>query len=409
MNKTQVYTNIELSLIKDKIGMDKRKELTEINSVMGQFTEINPFAKYDDLITSIGSGLKAVAEYKNPMASITSLFNTSVFKMLDQYKNQPARVKSALDVLSKSTLAPPAHSMPEANKSILAMNREGMFLNSMTPSLLQDHQRIQEAMKNLSAPLDTSAMLPASLAAQSKLFELQRFPLGTAINAAVPLQESLSRNLDRFTANYRKLVDFTDHQSPIIEVLEPDIIQYPSREVFREAELLEQITVPEDEQVVLKEYEVITIPEERTLEDRLGEINSDLLNLLQGARAALNADNPDRARHVTVSLRELIGRVLHQFAPKDKIKAWSTDHSYYDEEGKPTRRARLLYICREINSDPLSKFVDVDVKSVLTLIQVLNAETHVIPCRLTDRQLQALVGRTESCLQFLFCLNYTNE
>ena len=408
MNKTQVYTNIELSLIKDKIGMDKRKELTEINNVMRQFTEINPFAKYDDLMAPIGSDLKTVAEYKNPMASITSFFNTSASKMLDEYKNQPARVKSALDVLSKSTLAPPAHPMTEANKSILAMNREDMFLNSMTPSLHQNNQRIQEIMKNLSAPPDTFAMLPASLAAQSKLFELQRFPLGAAINAAASLQDSLSRNLDRFTANYRRLVDFTDHQ-PIKEVLKPDIIQYPAHEVFREAELLEQITVPEDEQVVLEEYEVITIPEERTLEDRLGEINSDLLNLLQGARAALSADNPDRARHVTVSLRELIGRVLHQFAPKDKIKAWSTDHSYYDEEGKPTRRARLLYICREINSDPLSKFVDVDVKSVLTLIQVLNAETHVIPCRLTDRQLQALVGRTESCLQFLFCLNYTNE
>ena len=264
-------------------------------------------------------------------------------------------------------------------------------------------------MKRLNATLDIPAMLSASLVAQSKLFELQRFPLGTAINAAVPLQESLSRNLDRFTANYRKLVDFTDHQPSIIEVLEPDIIQYPSHEVFREAELLEQITIPEDEQIVSDEYEVIPIPEERSLEDWLGEINSGFPSLLQGAHAVLNTDNPDRARHVTVSLRELIGRVLHQFAPKDKIKAWSADSNYYDEEDKPTRRARLLYICREINFDPLSEFVDVNVKSALTLIQVLNAETHVIPCRLTNRQLQALVDRTESCLLFLLRLNSTNE
>ena len=330
--------------------------------------------------------------------------------MLDEYKNQPARVKSALDVLSKSTLSPPVRAMTEANISILAM-REDIFLDSMsmTRSLLQNRQGIQEIMKSLSAPLDTSAMLPASLAAQSKLFELQRFPLGAAINAAASLQDSLSRNLDRFTANYRRLVDFTDHQPSIIEVLEPDIIQYPSHEVFREAELLEQITIPEDEQIVSDEYEVIPIPEERSLEDWLGEINSGFPSLLQGAHAVLNTDNPDRARHVTVSLRELIGRVLHQFAPKDKIKAWSADSNYYDEEDKPTRRARLLYICREINFDPLSEFVDVNVKSVLTLIQVLNAETHVIPCRLTNRQLQALVDRTESCLLFLLRLNSTNE
>ena len=83
--------------------MDKRKEFTGNDNVMRQFTEINPFAKYDDLMASIGSGLKAVAEYKNPivsvrglkavteyknpMASITSLFNTSASKMLDEYKN----------------------------------------------------------------------------------------------------------------------------------------------------------------------------------------------------------------------------------------------------------------------------------------------------------------------------------
>ena len=373
-------------------------------------------------VTSIPSVSRALDRHLEQMASIPSVSRAldrhleqmasipSGSREINRHLEQIASATSTLDRLSKlETLSAPVRAMAEASKLILAMNREDMLVNSMAPSLRESLKQRQEIIKSLDTTFDRSAMLSASLAAQLKLSELQRFPLGSAINAAASLQDSLRLNLDRFTTTYRQLVDFADHESSIIEVLGPDIIQYPSREVFREAELLEQITVPEDEQVVLEEYEVITIPEERTLEDRLGEINSDLLNLLQGARAALNADNPDRARHVTVSLRELIGRVLHQFAPKDKIKAWSTDHSYYDEEGKPTRRARLLYICREINSDPLSKFVDVDVKSVLTLIQVLNAETHVIPCRLTDRQLQALVGRTESCLQFLFCLNYTNE
>ncbi len=403
--------------------MDNRKKITKSDNVTRQITEIKRSAEYMEKVMSIPSVFKGLDKHLERMASIPSVSKgldrhlermasiPSVSKGFDKYMRQIASAALTLDILPKlNILSPPVRAMTEANISILAM-REDIFLDSMsmTRSLLQNRQGIQEIMKSLSAPLDTSAMLSASLIAQSKLFELQRFPLGAAINAAASLQESLRLDLDKFTISYKSLVDFTDDQPSIIETLKPDIIQYPSREVFREAELLEQITVPEDEQVVLEEYEVITIPEERTLEDRLGEINSDLLNLLQGARAALNADNPDRARHVTVSLRELIGRVLHQFAPKDKIKAWSTDHSYYDEEGKPTRRARLLYICREINSDPLSKFVDVDVKSVLTLIQVLNAETHVIPCRLTDRQLQALVGRTESCLQFLFCLNYTNE
>ena len=252
------------------------------------------------------------------------------------------------------------------------------------------------------------AILSTSLAAQSKLFELQRFPLGAEIKAAAVLQDSLRLNLDRFTTTYRQLVEFADHESSIIEVLEPDIIQYPPYEVFREAELLEQITIPEDEQEAQEEYEDIAIPEERSLEDWLGEINSGFPSMLQGARAALNTDNPERARYVASSLRELIGHVLRQLAPEDKIRVWKTDSSYY-HNGRPTRRTRLLYICREINFDPLSEFVDVDVKSVLALMKALNAEAHVIPCRLTDRQLQALLDRAESCLLFLLHLNSNNE
>ena len=384
--------------------MDKRKKITKSDNVTRQITEIKRLAEYMETVTSIPSVSKELDKHPEWMASIPS-----VSKVFDEYKNQPARVKSALDVLSKSTLSPPIRAMTEANISILAM-REDTFLDSisMTRSLLQNRQGIQEIMKSLSAPLDTSAMLSASLIAESKLFELQRFPLGAAINAAASLQDSLSRNLDRFTANYRKLVDFTDYQPSIIETLKPDIIQYPSYEVFREAELLEQITVPEDEQVVLDEYEVIAIPEERTLEDRLGEINSDLPNLLQGARAALKADNPDRARHVASSLRELIGYILRQLAPEDKIRVWATDSSYY-HNGRPTRRTQLLYICREINFDHLSEFVDADVELALTLINALHAEAHVIDRRLTDRQLQGLMDRTESLLLFLLRLNYTNE
>ena len=382
--------------------MDKRKEFTGNDNVTRQITEIKRLAEHMKRMTAIPSVSKEFAEHMKRMTAIPPVSKEFAEHMI-------AFSMPTLDILPKlNTLSSQVCAMAEANISILAMTKADMLLSSMTPPLHQDQQRMQEIMKSLSPPLDTSAMLSTSLAAQSKLFELQRFPLGAAINAAASLQESLRLNLDKFTISYKNLVDFTDHQPSIIEVLEPDIIQYPSHEVFREAELLEQITVPEDEQVVLEEYEVITIPEERTLEDRLGEINSDLPNLLQGARAALNADNPDRARHVASSLRELIGYILRQLAPEDKIRVWATDSSYY-HNGRPTRRTQLLYICREINFDHLSEFVDADVELALTLINALHAEAHVIDRRLTDRQLQGLMDRTESLLLFLLRLNYTNE
>ena len=381
-------------------GLDKHLErMASIPSVS------KGLDKHLERMASIPSVSKGLDKHLERMASIPS-----VSKGFDKYMRQIASAALTLDILPKlNILSPPVRAMTEANISILAM-REDIFLDSMsmTRSLLQNRQGIQEIMKSLSVPLDTSAMLPASLAAQSKLFELQRFPLGAAINAAASLQDSLSRNLDRFTANYRRLVDFTDHQPSIIEVLEPDIIQYPSHEVFREAELLEQITVPEDEQVIPDEYEDIAIPEERTLEELLWEINPYLLDLLQGARQALNTDSPDRARHVTVSLRELVRDVLDRVAPDDSIRDWTNNPCHY-HEGRPNRRARGLYINREIYSGPLSKCVNADVDSVLTWFQALNAETHVIPPRLTDRELWVLIFRIELDLLFWLRLNSTNN
>ena len=152
----------------------------------------------------------------------------------------------------------------------------------------------------------------------------------------------------------------------------------------------------EDEEGVQPEYEV-TVQETRSLELGLLELEPDLLNLLQGARVALKTPNPDRPRHVLVSLRELVTQVLHLLAPDDSIRSWTNDSSLY-HNGRPTRRARLLYIYREIYTGALSKFVDTRVDLALILMDALNAETHAIPPRLTEQELRVLVVETESLL-----------
>ena len=233
--------------------MEKGKKITKGDNVTRQVTEIEPLAGYLKQITSIPSVSRGLDRHLEQMASIPSV-SIGLSRDLKQMASIPsvsiglgrdleqiASATATLDGLSKLE-APSSliRTMTEANKSILAM-RKDIFLDSisMTRPLLQNRQGIQEIMKSLIAPLDTSAMLSASLAAQSKLFELQRFPLGAEIKAAAVLQDSLRLNLDRFTTTYRQLVEFADHESSIIEVLDPDIIQYPSHEIYQEAELLE--------------------------------------------------------------------------------------------------------------------------------------------------------------------------
>ena len=265
-----------------------------------------------------------------------------------------------------------------------------------------DLQHHQEMMKratttiiraSLAAQSQMDATISALLATQSKILKLQSYS-GATIDGVARFQDRLRLNLDKFTTS-NKSFNFIGHQPPTIEALEPDIIQHPSLEVFRETDLSEKTTVS-------------AISTGSSLEKLLEEINPDLLNPLQGARQALHTNNPDRVRHIAASLRELIGHVCRQLAPDD-IRAWNTNPDYYDDKGKPTRKARLLYICREIDSGPLSKLVGREVSSILTLIDGLNGGTHGVAPRFTDRQLQAIVDYTESHLLFLLRLASSNK
>ena len=122
--------------------------------------------------------------------------------------------------------------------------------------------------------------------------------------------------------------------------------------------------------------------------------------MLLGARAALKTPNPDRSRHVIVSLRELVTHVLHRLAPDESLRSWTDDASLF-ENGRPTREARLLYLHREIRSGILSKPIESHVKWGIALIRILNRETHVVSSRLSDQELLALFSAKESLLHFL--------
>ena len=147
---------------------------------------------------------------------------------------------------------------------------------------------------------------------------------------------------------------------------------------------------------------------EVSLEDLLDRLNPELIPLWQGAKTALKSHNPDRSRHIVVSLRELVTHVLHQTAPDDRIRSWTADPSFFDK-GRPTRPARLHYICRDLNHKPFEQFVARDVSAHLELIQILQRGTHDLSIGLTDEQLSTLVLKTESLIRFILVIWNSNN
>jgi hypothetical protein len=87
-------------------------------------------------------------------------------------------------------------------------------------------------------------------------------------------------------------------------------------------------------------------------------------------------------------------------APNNEVKKWSTSEEHL-HEGKPTRKARILYICREIKTENFEKYVNADVNSMIEFINLFQEGSHAIKASFTEKQLIAMRTKAESTLKFL--------
>lgn len=237
----------------------------------------------------------------------------------------------------------------------------------------------------------------------------------TSIGSALPIDRELRTVLGNdflaFSSSYFALsqsFERTDLESHIASAM--SVFALPEVEFFNGADLLEVITIQVAEQEAEKEEleakqslrDEISMQTTEALEALLAELDINLVRLWQGANQALLSDNVDRSRHFLISLRELFTQVLHQLAPDNKIKNWTTSPEHFDK-GRPTRKARLLFVCRGINYDPFSSFVEKDIASILSACDIFN-RAHEVAIPFTQEQLVALKIRVESALRLLLTI-----
>lgn len=142
----------------------------------------------------------------------------------------------------------------------------------------------------------------------------------------------------------------------------------------------------------------------------LQQVDPELARPYIGARDALYGNNADRARHILSSLRELWNHLLRRLAPDDLVATWIPGVSNQKDllhEGKPTRRARVLYVCRELNNDPLTDFLIHDTRALVKLIELFN-RVHELETELTDEQLRAILLKTDSWLMYILQISSGN-
>ncbi len=247
---------------------------------------------------------------------------------------------------------------------------------------------------------DFSVMASSALFAQQSVARINFQAIGEVAKIADYMRAALCQPLLEMADSYRSLWDAFRVGSQKLFSVPLVVTKTPSIEMYlavhqAEVSTIEAEVLPEEEEF-LTEIE----PSVQHIRGLIASIDVQLLPLYQGAIDAIASNNVDRVRHATTSLRELFTHILHKLAPDDTFFRWNQDESNL-YNGRPTRKGRLLYICRNISYGPFITFVDRDISAALMFLDLLQKGTHAIEKPYDERQMKALLIRMECLLDFI--------
>jgi len=289
--------------------------------------------------------------------------------------------------------------------SLAKLAEEAASINRHWLKEIESVQHLFTGFEAAKVALDShfDSIAQVSLLAQERLLNVPWIDLE---KSAIYKTNEMVRALESFTnltENYNSFVHSFSAREFDITDFPPFVSGLPPIEILTSSDLLDTIsrdeTVEYVEEADALEFEIRN-DIESSLEELLNYFNPEIRHLWIGAKEAFSSTNPDRKRHIVVSLREMLNHILHGIAPDNEISKWSTEPSHY-HEGRPTREARILYVCRDINHGPFSQFVNKDVESHIKFIRLFQHGTHEININFTDQQLKTLIVRAEALARFL--------
>ncbi len=132
-------------------------------------------------------------------------------------------------------------------------------------------------------------------------------------------------------------------------------------------------------------------------------LSSDLHSRWQGAMFALNPRNPDAARHVCTSMREVLTQMLELLAPDSDVVAAEPTCERVPNSAKPNRRSKIMHLLklRDINDTNFENFVNDDMSNILQLFSEFNDATHGPAGRHDFAKLRAIKARVQGGIMFL--------
>lgn len=248
-----------------------------------------------------------------------------------------------------------------------------------------------------------------NLFAEKSLSKFSWETVGDRIKIGAVEKTYIQNSFLDFSTDFSTLLKTYNPNKGSIITTNPELIKLPSVEYFTSSNLIEAITTEED---VSTEEEIvktdIQYENEYSLMQWLPKIDEGLIKMWKGAIEALNSNNSDRIRHFVTSIRELYTHLFHILAPDQEIVNWSKSADDF-ANGRPTRKARLSFICRNISDEPFKKFVNKDIEATLAFIDLFQKGTHSIDPIFTTNHLITIKCKAETTLRFLLEIHFTTN
>ncbi len=332
-----------------------------------------------------------------------------------QYQQQALKISQMAQQINVKKLSQVLAPSKSTADLILQASAPARFNIERLGKLIVQHSGLEEVNRKVLADV------AASMARSLKLGNITQTSLQRQLRIAdnigtIPNFSDLEKSVySKFLGLSIAYSNLTAAREEII-VKKPEsarvVSELPALEVLNSVEVLESVSTAEsDAEVNQKEPELEQTKESLKIEilgqrEELEQLLitagwQDLVRMWQGANAVLNStNNPDYVRHFAASLRELFTQVIHRLSPDNEIKKWSENKNYF-HNGRPTRKARLLYICRSINHNIFYEFVEEDVDSTLELMTLFNRATHAPIPPFSHTQLLTMQARLRAIINFL--------
>ena len=364
----------------------------------------------------------ALAKIHQDTEAINRLAKPSYLSVLEQMertmepiRRQQMEISRALEM---SGAAARIQEIASANQHWQKVIKQATATSRITESLTAAHQSWLERIKpiqhdfshflqlQVSAKLalcDTSLLLTAT---ERLMAGIDFEAIKSRFQIELPIISGLESSIAHVVTSYGSLSESLREISDITR-LPAFVLPGATREIYTTGFALETLR-PWDERDDEEAGMEIQLIAEAELETSgciglLQQVDPGLAQPYIGARDALNGNNADRARHILSSLRELWNHLLRRLAPDELVSAWIPGNANQQDllnEGRPTRRARVLYVCRELNNDPLTEFLTYDTRALVKLIELFN-RVHELDTKLTDKQLRAIILKTDSWLMYI--------